>query len=85
LRCARHRLRTNLPASKKDQHTDRSRRRQHVGIKEVGNGIWTVSFMRYDFGYIDLEQGTLQPPDNPFGPRLMARVGVGLEDRSRRR
>ena len=21
-------------------------------------------------GYIDLEQKTLQPPDNPFGPRL---------------
>jgi hypothetical protein len=33
-------------------------------------GIWIVSFMRYDLGYIDLEQRTLQPLDNPFGPRL---------------
>jgi hypothetical protein len=26
--------------------------------------------MRYDLGYIDLEARTLQPLDNPFGPRL---------------
>ena len=27
--------------------------------------------MNYDLGYIDLEQKTLQPLDNPFGPRLL--------------
>jgi hypothetical protein len=43
---------------------------QRVGIKEVDEGIWLVSFMHYDLGYIDLEQKTLQPLDNPFGPRL---------------
>jgi transposase InsO family protein len=43
---------------------------QTVGIKEVDDGIWLVSFMHYDLGYIDLEQRTLQPLDNPFGPRL---------------
>jgi transposase InsO family protein len=43
---------------------------QRVGIKEVDDGIWIVSFMQYDLGYIDLEQKTLQPLDNPFGPRL---------------
>ena len=43
---------------------------QRVGIKEVDQGIWIVSFMHYDLGYIDLEQRTLQPLDNPFGPRL---------------
>ena len=43
---------------------------QRVGIKEVDDGIWIVSFMRYDLGYIDLEAKTLQPLDNPFGPRL---------------
>jgi hypothetical protein len=26
--------------------------------------------MRYDLGFIDLEQKTLQPSDNPFGPGL---------------
>ena len=43
---------------------------QRLGIKEVDEGIWIVSFMCYDLGYIDLEQRTLQPLDNPFGPRL---------------
>ncbi len=39
---------------------------QRVGIKEVDEGIWIVSFMHYDLGFIDLEQKTLQPVDNPF-------------------
>ena len=43
---------------------------QRLGIKEVDEGIWIVSFMSYDLGFIDLEQKTLQPLDNPFGPRL---------------
>jgi transposase InsO family protein len=43
---------------------------QRLGIKEVDDGIWIVSFMRYDLGFIDLEQKTLQPIDNPFGPGL---------------
>jgi transposase InsO family protein len=44
---------------------------QRVGIKEVDDGIWIVSFMHYDLGYIDLEQKSLQPLDNPFGARLL--------------
>ncbi len=43
---------------------------QRLGIKEVDDGIWLVSFMSYDLGFIDLEQKTLQPLDNPFGPRV---------------
>jgi transposase InsO family protein len=43
---------------------------QKLGIKEVDDGIWLISFMRYDLGYIDLEQRTLQTIDNPFGTRL---------------
>lgn len=43
---------------------------QRLGIKEVDDAIWLVSFMNYDLGYIDLEQKTLQPLDNPFGPRV---------------
>jgi transposase InsO family protein len=43
---------------------------QKLGIKEVDEGIWLVSFMSYDLGYIDLEQKTLQTIDNPFGSRL---------------
>jgi transposase InsO family protein len=43
---------------------------QKLGIKEVDEAIWLVSFMHYDLGYIDLEQRTLQTIDNPFGSRL---------------
>lgn len=43
---------------------------QRLGIKEVDEGIWLVSFMHYDLGDIDLEQKTLQTLDDPFGPRV---------------
>ncbi len=43
---------------------------QAVGVKEVEPGIWLVSFMRYDLGYIDLEERTLQPLENPFGLKV---------------
>jgi hypothetical protein len=41
-----------------------------LAIEEVDEGIWLVSFMHYDLGYIDLEQRTLQTLDNPLGTRL---------------
>ena len=44
---------------------------QAVGIKEVDDRIWLVSFMDYDPGYIDLEEKTLQPLSNPFGPKVL--------------
>ncbi|MCP4934929.1 MAG: IS481 family transposase [bacterium] len=44
---------------------------QRLGIKEVDDGIWLISFMHYDLGYIDLEQKTLQTIDNPFGTRVL--------------
>jgi hypothetical protein len=40
---------------------------QAVGIKEVDDGIWLISFMKYDLGYIDLEENTLQSLENPLG------------------
>ena len=43
---------------------------QAVGIKEVQDGIWLVSFMDYDLGYFDLETRVLEPLENPFGPKL---------------
>ncbi len=60
---------------------------QAVGVKEVDHGIWLVSFMDYDLGYIDLEEKTLQPLDNPFGPRVLpmcpVRTDTGAEEGSR--
>ncbi len=44
---------------------------QAVGIKEVDDGIWLVSFMHYDLGYVDLEEKSLQPLENPFGPKVL--------------
>ena len=43
---------------------------QRLGLSEVDDGIWLVSFMTYDLGYIDLEQKTLQTITNPFGTRV---------------
>jgi putative transposase len=45
---------------------------QAVGIREVQDDIWLVSFMDYDLGYFDLETRVLEPLDNPFGPRLQS-------------
>ncbi len=44
---------------------------QAGGIKEVDDGLWLVSFMPYDLGYVDLEEKTLQPLENPFGPKVL--------------
>jgi len=38
---------------------------QAVGIKEVHDDIWLVSFMQYDLGYFDLETRVLEPLENP--------------------
>lgn len=39
---------------------------QNIGLKEVEENTWLVSFMHYDLGYIDLDERTLQPLENPF-------------------
>jgi hypothetical protein len=44
---------------------------QAVGVKEVDHGTWLVSLTEYDLGYIDLEEKTLQPLENPFGPKVL--------------
>jgi len=43
---------------------------QAVGIKEVHDDIWLVSFMDYDLGYFDLDTRVLEPVENPFGPKV---------------
>lgn len=39
---------------------------QKLGLREVDDALWLVSFMHYDLGYIHLEEKTLQTIDNPF-------------------
>ncbi len=41
---------------------------QTVGIKEVADNIWLVSFMDYDLGFFDEEVGRIEPATNPFDP-----------------
>ena len=43
---------------------------QRLGLREVDNDVWLVSFMHYDLGYIDLEDCKLQTIDTPFGSRV---------------
>jgi len=40
-----------------------------VGIREINDGIWLVSFMDYDLGYFDEESINFEPVENPFGPQ----------------
>jgi putative transposase len=44
---------------------------QRVGIKQVEDRLWLVSFMDYDLGYFDDTECRLEPLDNPFGPKLL--------------
>jgi putative transposase len=41
---------------------------QTVGITEVADKIWLVSFMEYDLGFFDEEVGRVEPATNPFVP-----------------
>ena len=43
---------------------------QMVGIKQVEDRLWLVSFMDYDLGYFDDTECRLEPIDNPFGAKL---------------
>jgi putative transposase len=44
---------------------------QNVGVTQVGERIWLVTFMRYDLGYFDDETCRLEPIQNPFAPKLL--------------
>lgn len=44
---------------------------QTVGIKQIEDHIWLVSFMDYDLGYFDDETCRLEPLHNPFGPKVL--------------
>lgn len=39
---------------------------QDVGIKEVEEGIWLVSFLDYDLGYYDEKNKRVEPGEDPF-------------------
>ena len=39
---------------------------QLVGIREVEDQIWLVTFMEYDLGFFDEKEGRVEPTANPF-------------------
>ena len=44
---------------------------QNVGVKEVSDRIWLVSFMDYDLGFFDHEIGRLGTAENPFAAKVL--------------
>jgi putative transposase len=42
---------------------------QNIGIKEVSDKIWLVSFMKYDLGFFDHEAGRIECAENPFAAK----------------
>jgi putative transposase len=44
---------------------------QMVGVKQVEERLWLVTFMDYDLGYFDDTECRLEPLDNPFGAKLL--------------
>ncbi len=59
---------------------------QKVGIKQVSDNIWLVSFIHYDLGYFDHETCRLEPIENPFIVQkcyLCVRHGPNCEMRAR--
>jgi putative transposase len=44
---------------------------QNVGVKEVSDKIWLVSFMDYDLGFFDHETGRLGSVENPFVAKVL--------------
>ena len=44
---------------------------QYVGIREVSDKIWLVSFMEYDLGFFDEDKNKVEPVDNPFITKVL--------------
>ena len=45
---------------------------QCVGIREVADQVWLVSFMIYDLGFFDQNENRVEPMgQNPFAPKVL--------------
>ena len=42
-----------------------------VGLRQVDDDVWLVSFMDYDMAYFDMESSRVQALENPFGPKVL--------------
>jgi hypothetical protein len=41
---------------------------QFVGVREVDDQVWLVSFLEYGLGYFDRDEDRVEPGPNPFAP-----------------
>jgi hypothetical protein len=45
---------------------------QYVGIREIADRIWLVSFMDYDLGFFGQDENRVEPVgENPFAPKVL--------------
>jgi hypothetical protein len=44
---------------------------QPVGVREVTEKIWLVTFMHYDLGFFDHETGRVECAANPFQAKVL--------------
>jgi putative transposase len=44
---------------------------QNVGVKQINDKIWLVTFMDYDLGFFDDETCRLEPIAHPFEARVL--------------
>jgi putative transposase len=44
---------------------------QNVGVKEVSEKIWLVTFIDYDLGFFDEAAARVEPGANPFASRVL--------------
>ena len=49
---------------------------QLVGIREVEEKIWLVSFLDFDLGYFDEVEGRVEPGPNPFTAKVLTMSSV---------
>jgi putative transposase len=50
---------------------------QSVGIREISDQIWLVSFMEFDIGFFDEQENRVEPVGhNPFAPKVLPMSSV---------
>jgi hypothetical protein len=52
---------------------------QLVGIREVEEKIWLVSFLDFDLGYFDEKEGRVEPGPNPFTAKVLTMSSVACK------
>jgi putative transposase len=42
-----------------------------VGVKEISDDVWLVTFMHYDLGFFDSETDRITSVENPFSAKVL--------------